>query len=49
MMACRLLFRQTTARIDSDIDKLDDASDEVDEAIRRIEKTKDVVKAVGKL
>lgn len=48
MMAGRLLFRQTTARIDQRIDDLVAASAEVDDEIKRIKKTKELVKAVGK-
>lgn len=48
MMAGRLLFRETTAHIDRRIDTVLEASTEVDDAIRRIERTREVVKAVGK-
>lgn len=49
MMAGRLLFRRTTARIDGQIDRILDSADEVDDAIRSFEKTKDLIRATGKL
>lgn len=48
MMAGRLLFRMTTARIDQRIDDVVAASAQVDDTIKRIEKTKDLVKTVSK-
>ena len=48
MMAGRLLFRQTTARIDQRINELVAANAEVNDTIKRIEKIRDLVKAVGK-
>lgn len=48
MMAGRLLFRQTTARIDQRINDLVVANAEVNDTIKRIEKIRDLVKAVGK-
>ncbi len=48
MMAGRLLFYETTARIDQRIDDVVAANAEVDDAIRRIDKIKDLVKVVGK-
>lgn len=48
MMAGRLLFRRTTARIDQSIDDVVTAKFEMDSAIEQIEKTKDLVKSVGK-
>jgi hypothetical protein len=48
MMAGRLLFKETTAAIDKGIGTLVEQSVALDEAIKDIEKIKDLVKAVGK-
>ena len=48
MMAGRLLFRRTTARIDGQIDRILDSADEVDAAIRSIEETKELIRTTGK-
>lgn len=46
-MTGRLLFHKTTTRINQRIGDVVDASAQVKDSIKRIEKTKDVVKAVG--
>jgi hypothetical protein len=48
MMAGKLLFQETTARIDQRIDGVLAASGDLDQSLKEIEKTKDLIKAVGK-
>ncbi|MFH1278967.1 MAG: hypothetical protein ABIK65_11400 [Candidatus Eisenbacteria bacterium] len=48
MMAGRLLFKETTANVDKRIGTVLDAGADLDQAIKDIEKVKDLVKAVGK-
>lgn len=48
MMAGRLLFKETTAAIDRRIGTVIEASADLDQAIKEIEKVNDLVKAVGK-
>jgi hypothetical protein len=47
MMAGRLLFSETTEAMNKRIDGVADASAKLDESLARIEKIKEVVKAVG--
>ena len=49
MMAGRLLFRRTTARIDGQIDRILESADQVDDAIRSFEERKELIRATGKL
>lgn len=48
MMAGRLLFKETTAAFDRQVARVVDASAELDQSIKEIEKAKELVKAVGK-
>jgi len=48
MTATRLLFKETTASIDNRVDKVLEAGADVDQAIKEVEKTRDVIKAIGK-
>lgn len=48
MMAGRILFKETTASIDNRIATVLEAGTDMDNAIKKIEKLKDLVKAVGK-
>jgi hypothetical protein len=48
MKTGNLLFRQTTDHIDKRIDDLVAANAEVDKAIKSVEKTKDIIGAIGK-
>jgi hypothetical protein len=48
MMAGRLLFKETTAAIDAQIEKVLEAGAEIDTAIKEVEQIRDIVKGVGK-
>lgn len=48
MMAGRLLFKETTAAIDEQIERVLKAGAEIDSAIKALERIKDIVKGVGK-
>jgi len=46
-MAGRLLFRRTTEHLNKRIDDLVDANAKVDDEIKKLEKTKDIVKSIS--
>jgi hypothetical protein len=48
MMAQKLLFKQTTAAIDSQLNTVAAASQDLEKSITRIQKTKDLIKSIGK-
>lgn len=48
MMAGRLLFKRTTEYLNKKIDYLVDANSKVEDEIKKVEKTKDVVKSISK-
>jgi pentatricopeptide repeat protein len=48
MMAGHLLFKETTEALDSQVAIIIDASADLDQAIKDIEKVKDLIKAIGK-
>lgn len=49
MMAGRLLFKRITESINKKIDDLNDSNSKVDDEIKKLEKTRDVVKSTNKL
>ncbi|MCU0862998.1 MAG: hypothetical protein MUC36_04325 [Planctomycetes bacterium] len=48
MMSGSLLFKQTTAAIDTQLQSVMDASTDLDEAIAEADKIRDVIKAISK-